>query len=80
MILFGLYTGQRLGDIATLRWNNLDVGRGELLLSTRKTGKGNSIHFWESASQASKFFFILAALKSTPPRESQSNRHCGNAV
>ncbi len=23
MILFGLYTGQRLGDIATLRWNNL---------------------------------------------------------
>jgi hypothetical protein len=24
MILFGLYTGQRLGDIATLRWNNLD--------------------------------------------------------
>jgi integrase len=24
MILFGLYTGQRLGDIAALRWNNLD--------------------------------------------------------
>ena len=39
MILFGLYTGQRLGDIATLRWNNLDVARGELRLSTRKTGK-----------------------------------------
>jgi integrase len=39
MILFGLYTGQRLGDIATLRWNNLDLARGELRLSTRKTGK-----------------------------------------
>jgi integrase len=39
MILFGLYTGQRLGEIATLRWNNLDVARGELRLSTRKTGK-----------------------------------------
>jgi integrase len=39
MILFGLYTGQRLGDIATLRWNNLDSVRGELRLSTRKTGK-----------------------------------------
>jgi integrase len=39
MILFGLYTGQRLGDIATLRWNNLDLPRGELRLSTRKTGK-----------------------------------------
>jgi integrase len=39
MILFGLYTGQRLGDVATLRWNNLDLARGELRLSTRKTGK-----------------------------------------
>ena len=39
MILFGLYTGQRLGDIATLRWNNLDLVRGELRLSTRKTDK-----------------------------------------
>jgi integrase len=39
MILFGLYTGQRLGDIATLRWNNLGLARGELRLSTRKTGK-----------------------------------------
>jgi integrase len=39
MILFGLYTGQRLGDIATLRWINLDLARGELRLSTRKTGK-----------------------------------------
>ena len=28
MILFGLYTGQRLGDIATLRWNNLDPMEG----------------------------------------------------
>ena len=34
-----LYTGQRLGDIAALRWNNLDLARGELRLSTRKTGK-----------------------------------------
>jgi len=39
MILFGLYTGQRLGDIASLRWNNLDLVRGELRLSTRKTDK-----------------------------------------
>ena len=39
MILFGLYTGQRLGVIATLRWNNLGLARGELRLSTRKTGK-----------------------------------------
>jgi len=24
-MLFGLYSGQRLGDIATLRWNNIDL-------------------------------------------------------
>jgi integrase len=39
MIVFGLYSGQRLGDIATLRWGNIDLQRNELRLSTRKTGK-----------------------------------------
>jgi integrase len=39
MILFGLYSGQRLGDIATLRWKNIDLERNELRLSTRKTGR-----------------------------------------
>jgi integrase len=39
MILFGLYTGQRLSDIASLRWSNIDLPRGELPLVTRKTGK-----------------------------------------
>jgi integrase len=39
MILFGLYSGQRLGDVATLRWSNIDLLRNELRLSTRKTGK-----------------------------------------
>ncbi|MGB8355157.1 MAG: tyrosine-type recombinase/integrase [Chthoniobacteraceae bacterium] len=39
MILFGLYTGQRLGDVATLTWQNVDLIRGEIRLVTRKTGK-----------------------------------------
>jgi integrase len=39
MILFGLYSGQKLGDIATLRWNNIDLAHGELRFSTRKTEK-----------------------------------------
>ena len=39
MIYFGLYTGQRLGDIANLTWSNIDKARGELRLVTRKTGK-----------------------------------------
>ena len=39
MILFGLYTGQRLADIATLRWNNLNLVRNEVRLVTRKTDR-----------------------------------------
>lgn len=39
MILFGLYTGQRLGDAASLTWQNLDLQRSELRLVTGKTGR-----------------------------------------
>ena len=39
MILFGLYTGQRLGDIATLTKENLDPGSKEIRLTTGKTGR-----------------------------------------
>lgn len=39
MVLFGLYSGQRLGDIAKLTWANLDLSAGELRLVTGKTGK-----------------------------------------
>lgn len=38
MILFGLYTGQRLGDIARLTWANVDLARGHIRLVTQKTG------------------------------------------
>jgi integrase len=39
MILFGLYTGQRLMDIAKLSWANIDLERNELRLVTIKTGR-----------------------------------------
>ena len=39
LILFGLYTGQRLGDLARLTWDNIDLVRGEIRLKTGKTGK-----------------------------------------
>jgi integrase len=39
MILFGLYTGQRLGDVATLTWQNIDLQHGEIRLVTHKTHK-----------------------------------------
>ena len=39
MILFGLYTGMRLADVARLRWSNLDTVRNELRYVAGKTGK-----------------------------------------
>lgn len=39
MILFGLYTGMRLADVARLSWANLDTARCELRYVAGKTGK-----------------------------------------
>jgi len=39
MVLFGLYAGQRLGDIAALTWQNIHLHQGEIRLVTRKTHK-----------------------------------------
>jgi len=33
LILFGLYTGQRLSDLAILSWENIDLARNEIRLT-----------------------------------------------
>ncbi|MDR1011571.1 MAG: tyrosine-type recombinase/integrase [Opitutaceae bacterium] len=39
MILAGIYTGQRLKDIASLTWANVDIAEEQLTLTTSKTGR-----------------------------------------
>jgi integrase len=39
LIRFGFYTGQRLGDLAALRWSNIDLSRDEIRFVTAKTGR-----------------------------------------
>jgi integrase len=39
MVLFGLYTGQRLGDIAALAWSNIDLEASQVRFVTAKTGR-----------------------------------------
>jgi integrase len=39
MIRIGLYTGARLADVATLHWSQVDLERGEIAFTPRKTGK-----------------------------------------
>jgi integrase len=39
LIYFGLYTGKRLGDLARLTWQNVDLPRDEIRFVSRKTGR-----------------------------------------
>ena len=39
MILAGLYTGQRLGDLARLSWEDIDLQEAEISFTTVKTGR-----------------------------------------
>ncbi len=43
MIRFGFFTGQRLSDIATLTWQNIDTAKNEIRLVTRKTGRRQNL-------------------------------------
>jgi integrase len=38
-VVFGIYTGLRLGDIQALTWANLDLQQKELTIRTQKTGR-----------------------------------------
>jgi len=39
LVLVGLYTGQRLGDVASLIWSQVDLIKGRISFVTSKTGK-----------------------------------------
>ena len=39
LVLFGLYLGQRLGDLAKLTWRAVNLDTGEIAFTARKTGR-----------------------------------------
>ena len=39
LVLFGLYLGQRLGDLSKLTWRAVNFETGEIAFTTRKTGR-----------------------------------------
>ena len=43
LVLFGLYTGQRLGDLARLRWTAIDFDSKEVRFTTDKTSRNQKI-------------------------------------
>ncbi|MBI1177843.1 tyrosine-type recombinase/integrase [bacterium] len=47
LVLFGFYTGARLGDLASLTWQNIDLPTMQLTFVTRKTNRRVSIPLTE---------------------------------
>jgi integrase len=43
LVLFGFYTGARLGDLAAMTWQTVDLGTETLHFSSRKTGRAISL-------------------------------------
>ena len=43
MLLLGFYIGQRIGDLAGLTWENVDLEKEEIRLTTAKTGRPMTI-------------------------------------
>jgi len=43
LVLGGLYTALRLGDLAALTWGQIDIERGEIGLTTRKTKRRQAL-------------------------------------
>jgi integrase len=71
LVLTGLYTGQRLGDVAGLTWQQVDLGKKRVSFVTSKTGKRLSFSmakpladYFEAQSSSDKpdaFIFPKAA-------------------
>ena len=79
LILTGLYTGQRLGDIARLTWSNLDLEHGEVSVVTEKTNRTQIIPI---ASPLLKYITEELSASDDPaaplfPRAYQSARRLG---
>jgi integrase len=73
LILGGFYSGQRLSDLARLRWSNVDLDRGCITLTTSKTQREMEIPIhdclksWLQTHKVdSTWVFVLPPKKRTP--------------
>ena len=72
LIIFGLYTGQRLGDLARLTWQNLDLQREELYCVTAKTQRRQIIPLAQPLVR-----YILSLPTSDKPTQPIFPKACG---
>lgn len=52
MTMLGLYTGQRMNDLASLHWRNIDLAAGTITLTTQKTHQLVSLPLMQPALDA----------------------------
>lgn len=55
LILLGIYTGQRLGDCVTLKWENVDMQNHVIYFEQQKTGKKVQIPMTEDLDEHLQF-------------------------
>ena len=83
LVLFGLYLGQRVGDLARLTWRAVNLESGEIAFTTRKTGRrivlplvqpladylaSLPVRFLEVVSNYSQYFTRVCSVRSMRER------------
>ena len=80
MILTSLYTGgQRLGDIACLKWDAVDFEKGMLHIRTQKRGKSLVIPLWNRLRALLEERFPQRVNEYVHPSAAQKYLHAGKA-
>ena len=64
LILFGLYTGQRLGDLVSLTWNNIDLEASQIRFIAAKTGRSMILPMAPALSRRSTATAVRALFES----------------
>ena len=80
MILTSLYTGgQRLGDIACLKWDAVDFEKGTLYIRTQKRGKPLVIPLWSRLRSLLKERYPHRVNEYIHPSAARKYQHAGKA-
>jgi len=66
VILVGIYTGQRLGDVVRLRWDNVDLATDTLAFTTQKTHRAKFSRSPHLSGNGSVVNAILASRRVPP--------------
>jgi len=76
VVLYALNTGSRIGEIFSLRWQNVDLDRGLINVFSPKTQKTRVVPIASKVVAVGKLAGAATNLLHLAPKCSSSNRHC----